>query len=74
MSEVGPVNENEVEKSVAEGSSTVEAAAGSTPVKRFVIADSDDDITDDEDNTVRRPTSERRPFAVVCYSVASPYY
>lgn len=64
MSEVGPVNENEVEKSVAEGSSTVEAAAGSTPVKRFVIADSDDDITDDEDNTVRRPTSERRPFAV----------
>ncbi|XGW25734.1 hypothetical protein V3C99_006830 [Haemonchus contortus] len=55
--------ENEEEQSVTESSGINSEAASntqSTPVKRYVIADSDDDVTDEEDGAQRSWNSEER--------------
>ncbi|KHJ97068.1 SET domain protein, partial [Oesophagostomum dentatum] len=76
-SEVAPSQEESAPHNVAEpppGADPVEVVADVTtsPIKRIVIADSDDDVTDEEDSSIRDVNTDNRlrehDYAVTCAS------
>ncbi|WKY08629.1 hypothetical protein Q1695_007842 [Nippostrongylus brasiliensis] len=75
-SELLAAQEQSDDLGVTEGSTLKDeqlATTPATPVKRYVIADSDDDITDEEDNLGRLQESDGKPVFITDHDYAVCY-